>query len=267
MPNANYEYRLTAPPPMRASDPSFLPRVHRVINPIFGSDRAANWSKIPKTFGARYAYVGPSSEWDSAVLDGGAAGAFAVSVGNPCVIPFDMDIDVRPHRSFGNPNDDVFDARLDLVVLNYIPDFAPLSRPPRIYPVTNLDSSVNSSTETLMTLETKWLNGVARGVGTFVCIAGAKGITLFLRNTHATVGDTISWRLVGLDDQGGVYPISPNGYPTTTPTYNTLAVSTHEAYHLDVEIDSFSGIGLYAKSSQNLGSGAFSAGLVVRDGF
>lgn len=238
----------------------FSPQANRIVIPKFGADIASKWGKIPKSFGARFVYIGPTSEWDGAVLSGGAVGPLVVSVGHPCVVPFDVDIDIRPFRTFGNPNDDVMEARLDLVVLNYVPACAPTIRPPRIYP--NVESgAISSVTETLIALKTEWANGVAVETGNGVVVAGAKDFTLFLNNTNASA---ISWRLLAGNDDGQYWPLTPTGYPTATPTYNTLAAGTKEAYSINLEDNPFSVLLMYARSNAG-GTIRLQHALEVRD--
>jgi hypothetical protein len=262
----DYDYRNTLrTPPAVAGSYDGTPQAMRILVDDFGSDETDRWRLIPKTFRAKYAYIGPQSEWDSCMLDGGGAvGPMPASVGNPVVLPFDGDITVRPYRQFGDvvTHNDAIQGRLDLIVLNYIPAFAPISRAPRVYPMYE-SAALDSTTETMQFLKTEWMNGAVRAVNQPLIIAGAKSFSLYLRNAEASA---ISWRVVGYRQNGQEYPISPTGYPTATPTYNTLAAGTNEAYHMDVETDAFEAIVLYAKSNAG-GTVTLFHEVEVRDGF
>lgn len=227
-------------------------RSTRVLIQEFGPDTPQYWGKIPRTFGAKWVVIGPQSEWDSCVLEGTALGPVVVSVGSPCLVPLDQDITIRPWRSYGG-NQEGPRCRLDLLVLDKIPPWGLDKRGPRIYPDLESDA-LSSASETLLSLNTEFQNGVARAVNgavssnqrRMVNVSGAKSFNLYLRNAEAS---DISWRVVGVRlDGNDEYPISPNGYASASPTYNTLTAGHKEAWHYDVSIDNFDAIAVFAKA-------------------
>lgn len=258
----DYEYRTTSLRPTRDADGYCPPDPQQQIVEVgnFGSDETDRWRTIPRTFGARFAYIGPRSEWDSCAI--GVGGDFyPVSVGAPLVLPpGDHDLIVRPHRQLGDvvTNHDSIQGKLQLIVLNYVPEWAPVSRPPRVYPMVE-SVALDSATETLLFLKTEWLNGVVKPINQYLIVAGAKSFSLYLRNAEAS---DITWRLAGVRQNGQEYPVSD---PLAT-TFKTIAAGTNEAWHFDVEENAFEAMVLYAKSTA-AGTITLFHEAEVRDGF
>lgn len=234
---------------------------NRLFAPLFGDDDTGTPLKIPKSFKARFAYIGPQSEWDSCVIQGGSLGDWVVSVGAPSVIPFDTDLQVRCWRTFNALGDDLL-GTLDLVITDRIPESIPTKRAPLIYPTVE-SAALSSATETVVFLSSITRNKVAVGNRQELIVAGRKNLALYLLNFEAS---DISWRLVGMrfGDGGTIYPISPTGYPSATPTYNTLAAGHNESWDLDLENNSFDAVYLIAKSNAG-GTVTLFHGAEVRD--
>lgn len=219
-------------------------RAQLISIPDFGVDIPSRWGKISRTFGGRFAMIGPTSEWDCCILEGFATGPIVLSVGVPVILPMETDITVRPYRMFGTTNANAPAARLEVIVYDAIPPWAPHTRAPRIYPDSESDA-LSSVADTSIYLNTAIApGGGVRRVAVNVCVAGAKSLSLYLRNTEAS---DIEWALAGSRHGDGTHLFYIS--PTTFGTYNTIAAGTTESYHLDVETDAFENIFMVARST------------------
>lgn len=209
-------------------------RVQRLTFPNFGPDIGTRWGKIPRTFAAKFVAIGPESEWDCCLLKDTPVGDVILSAGSPLVVPLDTDIIIKPFRSAGN--DDTLTGKLDLLVYDHEPAAYPGQRVPRVYPE---KATTLSTTEAAVSLNPAATSNLVT--------AGCKSFSLYLHNNSAI---DMSWRLVGLRDDGGDnFPISPSGYAETAPTFNTLTAGHREAWHLDMSVDAHEHVRLYAKSA------------------
>jgi len=186
--------------------------------------------------GTSFLTIGPASEWDAAVAVGTPAGDVPFSVRQPLIMQLPRGCKVRPFYNGSSIGESQQGSRaiLDIVAYDRVPTQWGFERPPRQYFFGGSHGSGVTSTESVMST---------------VCIAGAKSVSLYLENLDEAT--SISWRVLGTlcdDDTVEQYPVSPNGYPDATPTYEVLTGETHDARHLDVFVDSFQFLTLYVKT-------------------
>lgn len=203
------------------------PRIIDRFTGAFGADQRAF---IEKPFD--FLAIGPESEWDACLVEApGIAGELVLSKDAPLVGRFDRKARLKPFRTSVDASlPTALQSKLDVLAYDGVPPLWKGTRPPRLY---------SRASTTVSNVELTIRN---------VPVMGAKAFSLYLENADSSVG--ISWRLVGLKYISGgnvdEYPISPSTYADSAPTYNTLAADSHQAYHLDVDVDRMDWVRLYA---------------------
>lgn len=221
-----------------------------VIEPLWGPDVAASWRVLEEP--ARALVIGPGSEVDAVRVMLKGIGEVVCSVERPLLdIALPKGTIIKPFATKGravvdftalvtspNSRSQPMYARLELFAFDRKLDHPPpLARSPRQY------ARATYATTTVDRLVEGWHT------------RGARAFKLFLDNRHAT--DAAQWRVVAhrYGDDGATpakddAPLSPTGYPVTTPTYNTLAAVSNQQYNLELAAaDEVDMVFLYAKNT------------------
>lgn len=201
--------------------------------------------------GTAFLTIGPESEWDMAMAIGTPAGNVPFSVRAPLIMQLPRGCKIRPYYFGSAIGESQAGSRavLDVVAYDRVPPVWSFERPTREYAFGGSHGLAVSSSES---------------VASTVCIAGAKTVSLYLEN----IGEVdCSFRVLGTlcdDDTVEQYPVTPNGYPDAVPTYEAIAVASHDARHLDVYTDSFQFLVLKVKVTGGT-AGIIRGNWIVRD--